>query len=246
MPGNVPTTYPDPLGPVSGSRVGSQSVQVGTGSTTGFQLCRLSFRPLSRSGQTHSGEVDSSVTEDQPSFGTGDLLGQAVHVPNRTFNSHRKASGVGRLTHEAYSMAFKEALACPGSPGKDHSPAQVSPCSSEVVVGPKQGSERSTFTPLTTRPPIVYRCLKRRLGRTLRRLHCKRSLVQTRRRLAHKFTRAQSGFAGPKTVQAFVLEPDHSSLHRQHNSGFLHQQGGGYGIRLSLCPPLEAPVVVQL
>ena len=162
MPGNVPTTYPDPLGPMSRSRVGSRSLQVGTGSTTGFQLCRLSFRPLSRSGQTHSGEVDTSDTENQLSFGTEDLLGQSVHVPNRTSDSHRKASSVGTLAHEAYSMAFKEALGCPRSPGKDHSPAR----SSEVVVGLKQGSERSTFTPLTTRPPTVYRRLKRRLGRT--------------------------------------------------------------------------------
>ena len=38
-----------------------------------------------------------------------------------------------------------------------------------------------------------------------------------------------------------MLESDHLSLHRQHNSGFLHQQGGRYEIRLSLCPP----VVVQ-
>ena len=164
--------------------------------------------------------MDSSVTENQPSFGTGDLLGQAVHVPNRTSDSHRKASGVETLVHEAYSMAFKEASGCPRSPGKDHSPVKVSPCSSEVVVGPKQGSERSTFTPLMTHPPTVYRHLKRRLGRTLRRLHCKRPLVQTRRQLAHKSARAQSGFVGPKTVRAFVLEPDHPSLHRQHNSGF--------------------------
>ena len=245
LPFGLPTTYPDPLRPMSRSRVGSQSFKVRTGSTTGFQLCRLSFRPLSRSGQTHSGEVDSSVPKNQSSFGTGDLLGQAVHVPNRTFDSHRKASGIGTPAHEAYSMAFKEALACPRSPGKDHSPAKVSPCSSEVVVRPQQGSERSTFTPLMTRPPTVYRRLKRRLGRILRRLHCKRPLVQTRRRLAHKFARTQSSFVGPKTVRAFVLEPDHPSLHRQHNSGFLHQQGGGYEIRLSLYPPLETPVMVQ-
>ena len=89
-----------------------------------------------------------ALSENQPSFGTGDLLGQVVHVPNRTSDSHRKANGVGTLAHEAYSMAFKEALACPRSPGKDHSPAKVSPSSSEVVVGPKQSSERSTFTPL--------------------------------------------------------------------------------------------------
>ena len=42
-----------------------------------------------------------------------------------------------------------------------------------------------------------------------------------------------------------MLEPDHSSLHGQHDSGFVHQQGRGYEIRLSLCSPLETPSVVQ-
>ena len=159
LPGNVPTTYPDPLGPMLQSRVGNQFFKVRTGSTTYFQLGRLSFRPLSRSGHTHSGEVDGSVTENKP-LGTGDLLGQAVHVPNRASNSHRKTSGVGTFAHEAYPMAFKEALACPRGPGKGHSLTKVSLCSSEVVVGPKQGSERPTFTPLTSRPTAVYIRLK--------------------------------------------------------------------------------------
>ena len=238
-------SYPDPFGPMPQSRVDRQSVKVGTGSSTGFQLRRLSFRPLSRSGQTHSGEVDSSVTENQSSFGTGDMFGQTVHAPNRTSNSHRKIGGVGTSSHETYSMAFKEALACPRSPGKDHSSSKVSPCSSEVVVGPAQGSARSTFTPLTTHPPTVYRHLKQRLGHTLRRLHCKRPLVQARRHLTHKFARTQGSFVGLKTVRALVLEPDHSSVHRQHHSAFLHHQGRGYEIRLCLCPPSETPVMVQ-
>ena len=46
-------------------------------------------------------------------------------------------------------------------------------------------------------------------------------------------------------VRAIVLEPDHFSLHGQHDSGFVHQQGRGYEIRLSLCSPLETPSVVQ-
>ena len=194
---------------------------------------------------SQSGEVDGSVTENKPSLGTGDLLGQAIHVLNRTSKSHRKISGVGTFAHEAYPMAFKEALACQGGPGKGHSLTKVSPCSSEVVVGPKQSSERPTFTALTSCRTAVYKHLKQRLGRTLGRLHCKRSLVQTRRRFAHKFAGTQGGLVSPKTVPAFVLEPDHLSLHRQHNSGVLHQQGGRYEIRLSLCPPLETPVMVQ-
>ena len=124
-------------------------------------------------------------------------------------------------------------------------PLPRSPCPPKVVVGSQQGSEGSAVTPVTTRPQTVHRCLKRRLGRTLRRLHRKRSLVQVRRRLAHKFARTQGGPFGLKTVRAILLEPDCLSVHGQHDSGLVHQQGRGYEIRLSLCPPLETPSLVQ-
>ena len=245
LPGNVPATYPDPFGPMSQSGLVGQHVQVGAGSPTGVQLCRLSFRPLSRPGQTHAGEVENSISEDLISLGTRGLLGQAVHVPNWPSDSHRKTSGIGMSSHAPYPVASKEALACPRNSREDYSRSRVSPCSPEVVVGPRQRSERSTVTPIATRPPAVYRRLKRRLGRTLRRLHCKRPLVQVRRRLAHKFARTQGSPAGPETVRAVVLELDHSGLHGQHNSGFVHQQGRGYEIRLSLCSPLETPSMEQ-
>ena len=140
------TTYPDPLGRLSRPGLGGQSFKIRADSPAGIQFCRLSFRPLSRCSQTHSGEVDSSVTETQPSVGTRDLLGQAVHAPNRASDSHTKTGGVGTTSYETHSLAFKETLACPGSRGKAHSPAKVSPRSSAVVVGPKQCSERSTTT----------------------------------------------------------------------------------------------------
>ena len=232
LTGNVLSTHPDPLGPLSRPGLGGQPFKIRAGSPTGS---------LSRSSQTHPGEVDSSIT-DQPSVGTRDLLCQAVHVPNRTSDSHRKTGGVGTTSYETHSMAFKETLACPGSPGKA---AKILTCSSALVVGSKQCSVRSTPLPFMSHPPTVYRRLKRRQGHTLRRLHCKRPLVQIRRRLAYKPFRTQSGFVGPKTVRAFVLGSDHPGLHRQHNNGLLHQQGGGYEVRLSLCPPLETSVMVQ-
>ena len=99
--------------------------------------------------------------------------------------------------------------------------------------------------PITTRPPTVYRCIKRRLGRALRRLHGKRSLVKVRKRLTHQFIRAQSSPPGLKIVRAVVLQPDCSGLHGQHHCSLLHQQGRGYEIRLALCPPLETDALVQ-
>ena len=245
MPGNLPTSYADPFGPLPLSRLGSQHGQVRAGSPTNLRLRRLSFRPISGVSQTNSGQVEESISEAQPSPGTGMLHSQAVHVSNRPSDSNRKTSSIGAAAYEAHSMAPEKALACPGISGKGHSNSFISPCTSKVVVGPGQGALRSTLTPSSTRPSTVYRRLKRRLGRSLRRLHGKRSLVKVRKRLTHKFVGAQGSPAGLKTVRAVMLQPDSSCLYRQHHCGLLHQQGRGYEIRLTLCPPLETDALVQ-
>ena len=192
--------YPDPFGPLPLSGLGGQHGQVRTGAPTNLRLRRLSFRPISGVSQTNSGQVEESISEAQPSPGTGMLHSQAVHVFNRPSDSNRKTSSIGTATYEAHSMAPEKALACPGISGKGHSNSFISPCTSKVVVGPDQGALRSTLTPSSTRPSTVYRRLKRRLGRSLRRLHGKRSLVRVRKRLAHKFVRAQGSPAGLKMV----------------------------------------------
>ena len=245
VPGNVPTSYPDPLGPVPQVRVGHKYDQVGVGAPASFQLCRLPFRPLSRAGQTDPGKVDSFVPKDQPAPKSRVVFGQAVHVPYRTPNRHREAGGSGTASHAPYPVASEETLACPGIIREDHSSAKVPSSSPEVVVEPKQGPKRSTFTPTSTRSSAVYRRLKRRFWCSLRRLHSKRPLVHTRKRLAYKLAGTQGRLTSPKTVRAIVLGPDHSGVFRQHDSGLLHKKGGRYEIRLSLCSPLETADVVQ-
>ena len=131
----MPTTCLDPLRHLSRPGLGCQSVKVGADPSAGIQLCRLPLQPLSRSGQTHSGEVVSTVTTDKDSLGSRDCLCRAVHIPNMSFDSHRETCGVATAAHETIPMAPKEALACPGCPGEIHSPAQVAPGSPKVVVG---------------------------------------------------------------------------------------------------------------
>ena len=245
LPGDMSTSYPDPFGLMSQVRLGSQHDKVGTASTAGVQLCRLSFRPLSGPGETHAREVEHSISENPSSHGTTGLLSQVVHVPNWAADGYRETGSIGPPSHETYSVASEEALACPGNPRENDPHSKVSPCSSAMVVGPRQGSEGPASTPIATCPPTLYRRLKRRLGRSLRRLHCKRPLVQGRRQTAHKRPRTEGGPVGPKSVRAIVLEPDHSSLYGQYDGGRVHQQGRGYEIRLSLCSPLETPPVVQ-
>ena len=240
MPGNVPTTYPDPFGPMSQPGLVSQHVKVGTVSPTGVQLCRLPFRPLSRPDQTHAGEVDIPDSENQLPLGTRDLLSQAVHVPNWSSDSHGKTGGVGTPSHETYPMAFKEVLARPGISRENDSPSKVSPCSPKVVVGPKQSSEGSTLTPLHALQLFTDASNEgwgTHLGDCTARGIWSKS--------EGNFARTQGGPFGLKTVRAIVLEPDHLSMHGQHDSGFVYQQGRGYEIRLSLCPHLETSSLVQ-
>ena len=245
LSGSVQASYPDPLGSMSQTRLDCQYDKVRAVSPTGVQLCRLPFRPLSGLGQTNAGKVVHSVSKDQSSPRATDLLGQAIHVPHWASNGYRETGGFGTPSHEAYSVAFKEVLACPRGLREDNPHSKVPPCSPEMVVRPGEGPEGSTSTPVTACPSALYRRLKRRLGRTLRRLHGKRPLVQVRRRIAHKFARTQGGPFSPKTVRAVVLEPDHSGLYGIHDSGGVHQQGRGYEVRFSLCSPLETPSVVQ-
>ena len=207
MPGNMPTTYPDPLGPMW------RSQQVFNFVGYRFDLFQGLAKPTQERWIALSQKINFLLGQETCSVRQFmSLIGLLTATEKQVVS--------GCLHMRPIQWHLKKHC-------QDHSPAKVSPCSSEVV-GPKQDSERSHFTPLTTCPTTVYRRLKQRLGRTLRRLHCKRPLVQTRRRLAHKLARTQSGFVGPETVRAFVLEPDHPSLHRQHNSGFLHQQRGRY------------------
>ena len=160
VPGNLPTSYADPFGPLPLSRLGSQHGQVRAGSPTNLRLRRLSFRPISGVSQTNSGQVEESISEAQPSPGTGMLHSQAVHVFNRPSDSNRKTSSIGAAAYEAHSMAPEKALACPGISGKGHSNSFSSPCSSKVVVGLGQGALRSTLTLSSTHPSTVYRRLK--------------------------------------------------------------------------------------
>ena len=144
-------------------------------------------------------------------------------------------------------MALEATLACPLSFGKDHSDSSVTSPPLRLVVGRKQCTEGPTLAPPppSTRSSAVYRRLKRRLGRTLRGLHCKRHLVIPRKSPPHKFLGVKSSLSGPQEFQASLQGPDYPCSNRQHNCSLLHKQTGRYEIRLSLCPPLATSVLVS-
>ena len=244
FPGNLPTAYPDPLGPMSRAWLAGKHAEVRAGAPTGFQLRRLPVRPLDRSGVTHSGPADQSKRETSVHQSSELLYSSSVHVPDRPSDGDGEASLVTSSPYEAYSVAPEASLAGAGNPGEGNSDPHVTPFSFGLVVGRQQCASGSALAPSSARSSSLYRRFKRRLGRSLRRGHCKRSLVRARRKTPYKFSGAESSFLGPKELRASLQEPDCSDCDRQHNCGLVHKQGGRYEIRLSLCPPMETSVLV--
>ena len=74
-------------------------------------------------------------------------------------------------------------------------------------------------------------------GHTLRGL-CKRHLVKHKKSPSHQFSGVKGDLSGPQEFQASLQEPDCVNSNGQHNCGCLHQQGGRYESRFSLCRTL--------
>ena len=225
--------------------MGSKLEEIGTDSSTGFQFHQLPVRPIDRPGLTHSGKVVHPATKAKFHKGPELLQSLTIHVSDRTPYSNRETSMVRSPSHEAHSMASETSLACSREPGKGHSVAPLSPSRPRLVVTGEQCSVGPTVASPSTRPTNVYRCLKRRLGHSLRGLHCKRCSVRHRKSPPYQPIGVKSSFSGPQEFRASLQGSDCSDSNGQHNCGFLHQQGGRYEIRLSLCPPLETSVLVS-
>ena len=244
VPGNLPTKYPDPLGPLPRIRLGGQLGEVRTGTPASVQFRRLPVRSPDGTGSTHVRALGDIKGETSLCKEQGLLHGQAVYVPHRPLDSHREASLVGSPPHETNSVASQAALACTGGPGKSDSGSPVPAPPSGLVVGRKECAARATSTCPALRSTSFYRRLKRRLGRSLRRGYSKRRLVRTRKSPPYKLSRAESSLSGPQEFRASLQGSGCSYSHGQHNCGCLHQQARRYEIRLSLCPPVETSGLV--
>ena len=173
------------------------------------------------------------------------LSGPAVHVPHRALNSHRKASPPRSTLYETHTVALEEQLEGTRITSKGDTCPQVAPPPLKVVAGGKQCGSRSTITPTKTCSADIYRCIKRRVGRSLKRAHCKGNLVPSRKQAAYKPLGTKGSLSGPKRVPRPLLKQHSPGGHRQHNSGCLYKQGRGDEVELSVCPAVENPVLVH-
>ena len=152
---NLSPAHPKLSPNMPGTRLGGEFREIRTGTQTGLRLCRLPVRPQS---------VTSTNT-----FVTTGLSGPAVHVPDRSSNSHRKASSPRPTTHETHTVASQKQLEGPRISREDY-PSTKDPASSFTMVAKgRQCASRLTVTPSKACAANFYRRIKRRVGRSLKR-----------------------------------------------------------------------------
>ena len=244
IPSNLSPAYTDVDSSLSGTRLAGEQGKVRAGPKTGFQLHRLPVRPERGQGQTHTRALAGLDRQDSVSTIRSGVPGLAIYVPHRSSHSNRKASPPRATPHETHTVALEKQLEGSRVTRKGDSSPQVAPPPPKVVAGGKQSGTRSTITPSKTCSANIYRHIQRRVGRSLKRAHCKGNLVPSRKQAAHKSFRAKSSLSSSKRVSKPLLQQDSATSYRQHISGCLYQQRRGDEIGLSVCPTVENTVLV--
>ena len=222
-----------------GSRLAGEPRKIRTGAPTSVQLRRLPVRPQVRPGQTDTGPVTKSSRKNtNTAFATG-LSGPAVHVLDRSVNSHRETSSPRPVTHETHTVASQKQLEGTGIPREGHPSTQIPAPTLTMVAKRKQCAPRSTITPHKTCSANFYRRIKRRVGRSFKRVHCKRVLVGAGKQAAHKLPGTESSPFGLKRVPKPMHKQNCPSGHRQYYSSGLHKQGRGNEVGPAVCPTVE-------
>ena len=92
-------------------------------------------------------------------------------------------------------------------------------------------------------PTIIIIIIKRRVGCSLKRAHCKRYLVLTRKQVAHNLPGTKLGLHGSERVPRPLLEQHSSHSYRQHHRvAYINNAGDEVGP--SVCPSVEDPDLV--
>ena len=108
-----------------------------------------------------------------------------------------------------------------------------------MVAERRQCSHRSTITPNKTCSANLYRRIKRRVGHSLKRAHCKRVLVTARKQFAYKLSGTKSSLASTERIPRPLYRQDNTCCNQRHYSSFLHKQGRRHEVGPTVCPTME-------
>ena len=234
----LPPGHSIPPRPLPGVGLGSEPTKVQARTQTDFRVRGLQVRSLSRTGPTNPEPLGVDSPKVGIHFIQTKLPSQEIYVTNRPAYSNRKAGAPGETPHEAHPVATKTTLESSRIPGKGDSSSKVSSPTPSMVDQGDKCLDRTASAPFDSCHSNLYRRLKRRLGCSLRRLHGKRHLVSSRKSSSHKLPGTKSGLTSLEKIPALSTRKSSSSCHRQHHSW-------RYEVRLTLCPSMATPVLVQ-
>ena len=127
-------------------------------------------------------------------------------------------------SHEAHSVSPQGALEISSITGQPPSLVRDHFSFPRVVAEPCKCDEGCRMSSQRPQYPNLYRCLKRRLGRSLRASLYKRPVIRQGKKATHKCSRVEGGFFGPSKVQGPVSKSKRVGCYRQLNSSSLHKQ----------------------
>ena len=223
------------------SRIGlaSERGKIRAGTHTGLQLCRLPVRSEKRQGSPNPRTLADPTDKDTGHYVKSSVSGLAFNVLDRFTDCHRKTGTSGQVTYETHTVASQKQLKSTRDTGKHHPHSQLTPPASKMVAGGKQCYQRSTITPTKTCTADLYRRVKRRVGRSLKRAHGKGKLVTSRKQTAHKLSRLKSSSPGLKRISSPLYQHYSPHSYRQHYSGCLHKQGRRNEVGPPVCFTME-------
>ena len=133
----------------------------------------------------------------------------------------------GTPSHEARSVSSQGALEISSVAGQPPSLDSCHFCTPRLVAESCKCDER--LRPSSQRPqyPTLYRCLKRRLGRSLRSKIYQGSVVRPGKKATHKRPRVEGGLTGPSKFQGPVPGPNNSTV-----VAYINKQGGTHSVEM--------------
>ena len=108
-----------------------------------------------------------------------------------------------------------------------------------MVAARGQCPHRPTIAPNYICSVNLYRCIKRRVGHSLKQTHCKRHLVPSGKQVAYQLPRTQGSLSSLKRVSRPLHTQDNTCRDRQHHSGFINKQGKRHEVEPTLCSTME-------
>ena len=126
---------------------------------------------------------------------------EMFHVANWVACLNGENGPGGTPSHEALSVSSQGALEISSVAGQPPSLDRSNFCTPRLVEEPHKCDDRRGPSSQRPQHSTLYRCLKRRLGRSLKPKFYKGSVVRRGKKATHKFSTVEGGPTGPLKFQ---------------------------------------------